>query len=415
MRPPPNDRTHTTHDRVPHCGSDLKAEVKAQLEADYYSPIIQKIRHNGHHWEVGGLHLRLATAFGFCYGVDKAIDFAYETVRRYPDRRIFLTNEIIHNPRVNRRLVEMGIHILSQIDQQNDQQGQTLEEIGPEDVVILPAFGIESDLLGRLRRIGCSLVDTTCGSVKQVWKRVERYARDGFTAVIHGKWSHEETIATCSHVSCIEGGHYLVVRDRDQAHRIGDFIRTGKGAGRLAQQFRNATSEGFDFNRHLERVGVANQTTMLSSESLDIAQMMRQAMIDRWGEEHLDEHYRSFDTICNATQQRQDAVMELMESPPTLMLVVGGFNSSNTGHLCEIAAQYCPTYHVDDADCLLSPDEIRHRPPGVGQATRTEREWLPRRRPLEIGLTAGASTPNRVVGEVIERLIAWEEAATLGG
>jgi 4-hydroxy-3-methylbut-2-enyl diphosphate reductase len=399
----------TSRDGIIRHGFGLKAEIAGDLAADYHSGIVEQVRDHGNVWQAGQLRLRLAAAFGFCYGVDKAIDFAYETRRRFPERRIFLTNEIIHNPRVNNRLLEMGIRILAG----QYANGASIEQIEPEDVVLLPAFGVDHGLLERLRTIGCVLVDTTCGSVVHVWKRVERYARDGYTAIIHGKWSHEETIATCSHVTKFEGGRYLVVRDREEAAAVCEFIRDGQAAAALAARFREASSQGFDFERHLERVGVANQTTMLSSESLEIAGMVRQAMVERYGEGAIDEHFRSFDTICGATQERQDAVLEMMKQPPDLMLVVGGFNSSNTTHLCEIAAQYCPTYHLDDMECLVSPQAIRHQP-HRGQPPRIDEGWLPTRRPLEIGLTAGASTPNRVIGEVIERLVAWEEAGAAG-
>lgn len=386
-------------------GFGLRNEVMDQLSADYHSPVVETLCGEGHQLRVGGLTLRLAKAFGFCYGVDKAIDFAYETRQRFPGRRIFLTNEIIHNPQVNRRLLEMGVRILT--GQYAD--GTTLDQIGPDDVVILPAFGANTNLMARLCQIGCVLVDTTCGSVVYVWKRVEKYARDGFTVIIHGKWAHEETVATCSHIT-FHGGHYLVIRDKEEAELVCRFIRTGEQGGALAKKFKRACSPGFDFHQHLEKLGSANQTTMLSSESLAIAAMFRQAIVEHYGEEAVAGHFRSFDTICHATQERQDAITEMMQQPPDLMLVVGGFNSSNTSHLCEIAAKFCTTYHVDDAACLISREEIRQRAPFVSAQPTILRDWLPVRRPLEIGLTAGASTPNKVIGEVIERLIAWETA-----
>ncbi|MCL5270923.1 MAG: 4-hydroxy-3-methylbut-2-enyl diphosphate reductase [bacterium] len=386
-------------------GFGLKAEIMGELEADYHSAIIEVIRENGYRWSVGGLNLHLAKAFGFCYGVDKAIDFAYETRHRFPDRRIFLTNEIIHNPRVNHRLMEMGIRIL--VGQYAD--GTTLDQITPQDVVLLPAFGADVHLLDRLRTIGCILVDTTCGSVVHVWKRVERYAQDGFTSIIHGKWSHEETVATCSHVSRF-GGQYLVVRDLMEAGEVCRIIMEDSMAGIDTGKYDRASSPGFDFTRGLKKIGIANQTTMLSSESVAIAGLLRQAMLNRYGPDRIEDHFRSFETICNATQERQDAVLELMRAPLDLMLVVGGFNSSNTTHLCEIAARHCPTYHVDGAECLLSPGEIRHKPADGPDRIATTRDWLPTRRPATIGLTAGASTPNRVIGEVIEKLALWESA-----
>ncbi|MCE5231428.1 4-hydroxy-3-methylbut-2-enyl diphosphate reductase [bacterium] len=384
-------------------GFGLKDQVRAERREAYYSPLIEKIRQAGNRWRIGGIELRLAREFGFCYGVDKAIDFAYETHRRFPDRRIFLTTEIIHNPRVNQRLIEMGVHFLG--GQYAGRYG--IEDVTAEDVVFLPAFGYEVQLLERLRGIGCITVDGTCGSVVHVWKRVERYAREGLTSIIHGKWRHEETVATASHVAA-EGGKYLVIFDEPEATMVCDFIRTGEGSQLLAEKFRRAMSPDFDFSRDLERIGVANQTTMLSSESLAIAGMLRSALEARYGSEGIEDRFRMFETICTATQERQDAVQEMMADPPDLMLIVGGFNSSNTGHLCEIAAHHCPSYHIEEVDCLISPERIRHKPAGGGAAIETK-GWLPARRPLSIGITAGASTPNRVVGEVIERLASWEE------
>ncbi len=393
-------------DGIVRRGFGLKSEIKGDLEKAYHSQIVAQIRDAGGVWRVGELELRLAKEFGFCYGVDKAIDFAYEARARFPERRIFLTTEIIHNPRVNQRMLEMGIRFLGG----RYADGASIDDVTPRDIVLLPAFGFEVKMLERLRSIGCLMVDGTCGSVVHVWKRVEKYAREGFTSVIHGKWQHEETIATASHVVA-EGGHYLVVFDRQEAEQICEFIRRGEGGAALAKYFAQACSPGFDFERDLTRVGVANQTTMLSSESLEIGRMLRDALSDRYGEAEVANRFRSFDTICNATQERQDAVLAMMQNPPDVMIIVGGFNSSNTGHLCEIASQYCPSYHIEELDGLVSPDEIRHKPPHPLDAEPVvARGWLPERRPLAIGLTAGASTPNRVIGEVIERLAEWEAA-----
>lgn len=394
-------------DHIVRRGFGLKDQVKSERREAYHSPLIEKIRQAGNRWRVGGIEFRLAKEFGFCYGVDKAIDFAYETHRRFPDRRIFLTNEIIHNPRVNQRLIEMGIEFLG------GQYGGrfTLDDVTERDVVFLPAFGYEVQLLDRLRKIGCIMVDGTCGSVVHVWKRVERYVHEGLTSVIHGKWRHEETVATASHVTA-KHGKYLVLFDECEAAMACDFIRTGIGAEKLAEKFRRAMSPDFDFSHDLERIGVANQTTMLSSESLAIASMLRAALEARWGSTEIESRFRMFDTICTATQERQDAVQEMMADPPDLMLIVGGFNSSNTGHLCEIAAKHCPSYHIEEVDCLISPERIRHKPAGGGAAIESE-GWLPARRPLTIGITAGASTPNRVVGEIIERLASWEKQEAL--
>lgn len=390
-------------------GFGLKGEISEELNEDYHSDLIEEIRASGNRLETEHCSIRLAKEFGFCYGVDKAVDFAYETRRKFPDRRIFLTAEIIHNPRVNRRLIEMGVEFLSG----QYARGTQVEDLKARDVIILPAFGVSLEELERLKATGCVLVDTTCGSVVHVWKRVEKYARDGFTSVIHGKAEHEETLATASHARSGGAGHYLVVLDKEEAGLVCDFIRQRGDAGRLEARFRTKTSAGFDFHRDLERIGVANQTTMLSSESLEIADLIRQAMAARYGPEHVQEHFRSFDTICGATQERQDAVMEMMQDPPELMIVIGGFNSSNTNHLCEIAEQYCPTFHIEGPEGLLSRERIRHKPPAKDHPPVEVEDWLPSRRPLRIGVTAGASTPNRVVGEVIDRLLNWTASGSV--
>lgn len=403
------EKSSTDEERVIRRGFGLKAEIMSKLNADYHSSIVETIRDNGGEWQIGELQFRLATAFGFCYGVDKAVDFAYETRHRFPERRIFLTNEIIHNPRVNARLAEIGIEFLSE----KQDEAMDLSELSPEDVVLIPAFGVPVALLERLKQIGCILVDTTCGSVVHVWKRVERYAREGFTSVVHGKYSHEETQATCSYAMGDDGqGKYLVLRDFAEAEEICSFIRHGGDSEALNKKYAKASSQDFDFATDLTHIGLANQTTMLSSESMQIANMLREALTERYGPDALAEHFRSFDTICNATQERQDAVLALMEEPPDLMLVVGGFNSSNTGHLCEIASQHCPAYHINDVSAMLSPERIEHKP-AFAQTPITSEDWLPAKRPLRIGLTSGASTPNKVLGEVIERLAEWQEQGRL--
>lgn len=378
----------------------------AGLRADYESSVIDRMRRWGNQLRAGGLTLRLAAEFGFCYGVGNAIAYAYRARAQYPDRRIFLTNEIIHNPRVNDRLRQMGITILN-VHQPDTRLGALLTA---EDVVILPAFGVHVDLLDPLNRIGCKLIDTTCGSVMAVWKRVEKLVAEGFTAVIHGKYRHEETVATCSRVRRRDG-HYLIVRSQAEAEQVCAYIRTRRGREELQQAFKPASSPGFRFDRHLERIGMANQTTMLSSESLRIEQMFREALEATYGKERVDHCFRSFGTICHSTQKRQDSVLEMMQHPPDLMIVVGGFNSSNTRNLSHIASRYCPTYHVDESDCLIDPNRIRHLPVGDDREVQQTEGWLPARRPLQIGLTGGASTPNRVIGEVIDKLMAWETTA----
>lgn len=380
-------------------GFGLKDQVEQDLDQDYRSRLVEEIRARDNVLRVGELTFRLAKEFGFCYGVERAVDYAYETRKRFPDRRIFLTTELIHNPRVNNCLREMGIGFLNGPGPQDRKVG----ELGKEDVVIIAAFGTQVEEMALLKQRGSVLVDATCGSVVLVWKRVEQYAREGFTAVVHGNYRHEETRATISRATQFEGGRYLVVWDKKEAQEVCDYIRKGGDAKAFLARFGGKASPGFDPDRDLQRVGVANQTTMLSSESLEIGAMLRQAMIDRYGEGSLAGHFRSFDTICSATQDRQDAIMELVKGPLQVMIVIGGFNSSNTGHLCEISSQHVPTYHIDEAICILSGEEIRHKPVGKTE-TEIARGWLPAG-PVTIGVTAGASTPNRVVGDAIERIM----------
>lgn len=382
-------------------GLGNRENVAPLLHADYHSGIVEWFKHSGHNYRHGDTEIRLAKEFGFCYGVDRAVEYAYECRDRFPDRRIWITGEIIHNPWVNRRLEEMGIRFLAP----PGGEGDRLAAVADSDVVIIPAFGMENEDFERLRAKGVVLVDTTCGSVLSVWKSVERYARDGFTAIVHGKKDHEETLATCSQVRKYGRAHYLVLRDEEEAQWVCDFIEGRLEGATLCARLAGAYSEGFDPDVHLRRFGLANQTTMLSSESLHIAKMLRDSMARANGEGSLEGRFKSFDTICSATQDRQDAVIQLLAESPDLMLVIGGFNSSNTTHLLEICLPDCPAYHIEDADCLVSPQWIRHQPLGE-RGPILEESWL-RAGPLVIGLTAGASTPDSEVGAAIARLLAF--------
>ncbi len=382
-------------------GLDMKEAVASELAAAYHSKIVDAVREGGFTRHSGRLTVFLAREFGFCYGVDRAVDYAYQTRKRFPEKRVFLTGEIIHNPHVNDRLRAQGIRILTD-------PGEDATALGAEDVVILPAFGVSIGELARLERQGCTLVDTTCGSVLNVWKNVRRYAQDGFTSVIHGKVQHEETRATASQATQFPGGQYVIVRDEPEAALVCDFVRQGGDGPAFIAKFGESVSPGFDPARDLARVGCANQTTMLMSESLSIGEMLRQAMIERYGAADLTAHFRAFDTICSATQERQDAVVRLLdEQPLDLVVVIGGYNSSNTCNLARICADRVPTFHIADPACLVSAGEIRHRPIGqpstAAVAGAVTRNWLPDGT-LRVGLTAGASTPNNIVGEVIERL-----------
>ena len=377
-------------------GLDLKHAVAAVLADNYHSSLVEQVKSDDFTYRSGRLTIHLAREFGFCYGVDRAVDYAYQTRERFGDRRVFLTGEIIHNPHVNDKLRAMGIGFL-------DQTPGAIDGLTAADVVILPAFGVTVAMLRQLDARGCTLIDTTCGSVLNVWKNVKRYAEGGYTSVIHGKVWHEETQATASQ-AVQSGGHYLVVFDKGEAQFVCDFIRGERSSDDFLATFKQAVSAGFEPERDLQRIGLANQTTMLMSESLEIGEMLRVAMQDRYGSSASDSRYQAFDTICSATQDRQDAVVALLrERPVDLMLVIGGYNSSNTANLARICSDSKPTFHIADPDCLISLDAIRHRPVGTKSEIVTN-GWLPSDGPVIIGLTSGASTPDNLVGAAIARL-----------
>jgi 4-hydroxy-3-methylbut-2-en-1-yl diphosphate reductase len=384
-------------------GFGLKSAVQDELSADYDGRIVDYLRSHDYVLAVDDVTIRLAREFGFCYGVERAVEYAYQTRHKFPDRRIFLVGEIIHNPHVNDRLREMGIEILAHPDPTGafDCSG-----IRVEDVVIMPAFGVTIDDFSALRAIGCILVDTTCGSVLNVWKRVESYARDGYTALIHGKYYHEETRATASQVRKYPNGHYIIVRHMDEALIVCDYIEGRLEAASLMETFARAVSPGFDPALHLQRIGVANQTTMLARESLAIAAAVGESMERARGEAARSTQFRSFDTICSATQDRQDAVRELLEEHVDVMLVVGGFNSSNTLSLAALCADQAPTFHIETSTAI-DPDahSIHFRPALIKHTERDVSDWLPSG-PVRVGITAGASTPNNKIGDVVARVLA---------
>jgi 4-hydroxy-3-methylbut-2-enyl diphosphate reductase len=382
-------------------GFGLKADVQGTLDADYTGRLVDLLRERDFTLEAGDTTVRLAREFGFCYGVERAVEYAYQTRAKFPERRILLVGEIIHNPHVNDKLRGMGIEILVP-----GADGFDYSRVGAEDVVILPAFGVTMRDFQTLREIGCVMVDTTCGSVLNVWKRVDGYARDGFTSLIHGKHYHEETRATASQVLKYPGSQFLVVRDMGEARLVCEYIEGRGERGAFLARFANAASPGFDPDAHLARIGVANQTTMLARESLAIADEVGRAMERAHGADYRAANFRSFDTICSATQDRQDAVKALLAEPLDVMVVVGGYNSSNTMSLAAICAEQVTTYHVEDATGI-DPERgtIRHKPIGKGGEIETA-GWLDAPGAVRVGLTAGASTPNNKIGDAVARIFA---------
>jgi 4-hydroxy-3-methylbut-2-enyl diphosphate reductase len=382
-------------------GFGLKSEIQSELASDYTGQLVDMLQAREYTLTAGDVTIRLAKEFGFCYGVERAVEYAYQARKKFPDRTIYLAGEIIHNPHVNSKLQAMGITFLMPKDGRIDFSG-----VKAEDVVILPAFGVTITDFEILRQIGCVMVDTTCGSVLNVWKRVESYARDGFTSLIHGKYYHEETRATASQAEKYERGNYFIVRNMEEANLVCDFIESRLSSEALMERFAHAASPNFDPARDLQRIGVANQTTMLARESLAIGELVGQSMARAHGPEYAKENFRTFDTICSATQERQDAVVELLKEPLDVMVVIGGYNSSNTLSLAALCSESVQTFHVEDADDIdPASGRIRHRPLGSKEETESP-GWLPETTPVRVGVTAGASTPNNKIGEAVGRIFA---------
>ena len=387
-------------------GFGLKAEVEEELAVAYDGRLVDLLKERDYSLSAGGVTVRLAREFGFCYGVERAVEYAYQTRKKFPDKKIYLAGEIIHNPHINRRLADAGVIFLKH-NANTTEASFDFSIVDPDDVVMLPAFGVTVADFVTLRERGCVMVDTTCGSVLNVWKRVEGYARDGFTALIHGKYYHEETRATASQVMKHPGGQYLIVRDMDEVRIVCDFLEGKRSAAEISEKFApHAASPEFDPDRDLKRIGVANQTTMLASESLAIAAETRAAMARGKGEEYAAANFRTFDTICSATQDRQDAVKELLLDPPDIMLVVGGYNSSNTISLTALCADKVQTYHIEDAACLDVENDVIHHRVRQGHDDVTTPRWLPSEGEVVVGITAGASTPNNKIAETVARVFA---------
>jgi 4-hydroxy-3-methylbut-2-enyl diphosphate reductase len=374
-------------------GFGLGEEVAGSLQTAYQSDLIASLRTNGYELREGRLTVRLAEAFGFCWGVERAVAMAYETRRHYPSERIWITNEIIHNPSVNAHLREMDVRFIPV-----DGGVKDFSEVAGGDVVILPAFGATVQEMQLLNERGCHIVDTTCPWVSKVWNTVEKHKKQAFTSIIHGKVKHEETLATSSFA-----GTYLVVLDLAEAQMVCDYI-LGKGDREsFIARFAKASSPGFDPDRDLLRLGVANQTTMLKSETEEIGRMFERTMLKRFGPTELNEHFLAFNTICDATQERQDAMFSLVDEPLDLLVVIGGYNSSNTTHLQEIAvSRGIRSFHIDTPERIGPGNRIEHKP--LGAELVVEEPFLPEG-PIRVGITSGASTPDRVVEDVIRLLI----------
>jgi 4-hydroxy-3-methylbut-2-enyl diphosphate reductase len=376
---------------------DIMAAVQAQVLSHYRSELVERIRANGHILSAGDLTIKLAKEFGFCYGVERAIDLAYAARRAYPERRIFLLGEIIHNPEVNDQIRRMGIVTIA-----GKPKDEEINQLRPEDIVIIPAFGTEVSTRKKLEEKGCLFVDTTCGDVMSVWKRVRQYSKDAVTSIIHGKAWHEETMATSSQARASGNGHYLVVFTLAETDYLCKYITEGGNKEEFLDKFRGAYSDGFDPDVHLQAIGVANQTTMLRGETEEVQRRLKAAMARKYGESELAKHFRFFDTICGATQDRQDALQKLLLEPLDLLLVIGGYNSSNTSHLAEMGESKLPTYFIKNAAKMVSDRVIQHYDQHKHQEIET-RHWLPSGK-VTVGITAGASCPNNLIEDAIQRV-----------
>ncbi|MEM6335913.1 MAG: 4-hydroxy-3-methylbut-2-enyl diphosphate reductase [Bacteroidota bacterium] len=355
--------------------------------------------------DFGPVRFKIARHFGFCYGVENAIEIAYRTVEENQGRRVFLLSEMIHNPHVNADLQAKGVQFL------RTTKGETLipfGELTPDDVVIVPAFGASLETMAELDRIGIdpAKYDTTCPFVTKVWKRGDQIARKGYSLVIHGKRYHEETRATFSHAQA--NAPAVVVLDLAEAEDLATVIRGERDAAYFYERFAGCYSEGFDPDQDLQRIGVINQTTMLATETKAIADLLRQAIVDRYGEEDVRNHFADTrDTLCYATNENQDATYALLKHGADLAIVVGGYNSSNTSHLVELCEEQLPTYFISDAGEIDSPTLIRHFNWRTKELLATANWWPAGEEPLDVILTAGASCPDSLLDEVVQTLTAW--------
>ena len=385
-------------------GFGQKDDVAGQMRSQYESSLIQKIRDHNNLLVEGDVTIHLAESFGFCWGVERAVAMAYEARQHFPGQKLWITNEIIHNPEVNEQLKAMDVHFIEVIDGTKDFSG-----VRNGDVVILPAFGASVQEMKLLHDEGCTIVDTTCPWVSKVWNTVEKHKKREFTSIIHGKYKHEETVATSSFA-----GTYLVVLNLAEAEYVANYILNGGDRAEFLAKFANAYSDGFDPEKDLDAVGIANQTTMLKGETEQIGKLFERTMLKKYGPLTLNEHFHSFNTICDATQERQDAMFSLVDADIDLMVVIGGFNSSNTTHLQEIAVEHnIPSFHIDSAARVSLGNRIEHKPLH-GDQLKQESDWLPAGK-ISVGVASGASTPDKAVLEVIEKIFAIKKAQVPAG
>jgi 4-hydroxy-3-methylbut-2-enyl diphosphate reductase len=363
--------------------------------------LVDELKTNDFVIEKDGVKVYLAKDFGFCWGVERSIALAYEAVEHFPGKTVHITNELIHNPEVNDKLHDMNVQFIEKLGEGK----KDFSKIGEGDVVILPAFGASFEEMTLMNNKNVEVVDTTCPWVSKVWNTVDQHQRKGLTSVIHGKYGHEETVATVSFCE-----DYICVKDIKEAEMVADYIINGGDKEKFLKYFEKAVSKGFDPDTMLDKVGLANQTTMYKKETRAIGQLMQKAMMKKFGPVNAKDHYLEFDTICDATQERQDAISDLVENSDELgldfILVVGGWDSSNTAHLLEIPEKAgVRSFHINKSECIGADNTITHRTVDGEIVTEKFIEDIENKdKKLVMGVTSGASTPDKAVQDSLDQI-----------
>lgn len=385
---------------------DERKQVKEDMDSQFQSTIVDELKTNEFVIDREGVRVHLASDFGFCWGVERSIALAYEAVRHFPDRKVHITNELIHNPEVNDRLHSMNVNFIEKLDEEK----KDFSVINEKDVVILPAFGASFEEMQMFDKKDVEVVDTTCPWVSKVWNTVDMHQKKGLTSIIHGKYAHEETVATTSFCE-----DFICVKNFDEAQMVSNYILKGGDKEAFMEHFKNAVSEGFDPDTMLSKIGLANQTTMYKKETRAIGQMLQKTMMEKFGPVDASQHYMEFDTICDATQERQDAVHELVENSEKLgldfILVVGGWDSSNTAHLLEIPIMAgVRSFHINRAECISADNTITHRT--MSGEIVTEPFILDMSKNVNMGVTSGASTPDAAIQDSLSSIFMLKKVSS---
>lgn len=391
--------------RSPQAFKEEKAAVDAMMLAEFKSTLLGEMRESQYEMVRGAgnqqVTFKLAKEFGFCWGVERSIEIALSASERFKGKKLHMTNELIHNPGVNDMMEAAEIEFI-----EKTVEGKRFDKIQPGDVVILPAFGATLEEMQLLDDRGVTTVDTTCPWVSKVWNVVDKHGKAEMTSVIHGKWQHEESIATASFCE-----DYLIVKDIDEAEYVCNYILNPSPEAKVEfmAKFAKAMSADFDPDKHLKKIGLANQTTMYKKETTAIGKLFEKTMMMAFDPAEITQRYAAFDTICDATQERQDAIMDMIDEPGAaetldFILVVGGWDSSNTAHLVEIPhGKHITAYHIDKAECIGADNSITYR--DVDGTIKVQKDFLPLDRPVTIGVTSGASTPDAYVQASLEQMM----------